>query len=101
MITLSKKNFKKEVLDSNSGMYYLVDFYADWCNPCKQLTPILNKINKRKDVKVGKIDVEMNPELVARYNIQNLPTVLIFQNGNVKNQCVGNISEQKLSRKLA
>lgn len=87
----------------NSDTPTLVDFYAEWCGPCKQMKPILESVkNTVKDqVRILKIDVDKNPQLAASFNIQGVPTLLLFKSGEVKWRQSGVVSTQQLNSTLA
>ncbi len=82
-------NFDAEVL--NSDVPVLVDFWAEWCMPCKMLTPTIEQLADQFDgkVKVGKVDTDSNRDTSVKYSVQAIPTVLLFQNGEVVNKFVG------------
>ena len=87
-ITITKSNFESEVLSSDKPV--LVDFWASWCGPCRMLAPVVAQIaDARDDVKVGKINVDEQPELAARYSVSSIPTVLVFKDGKVAGPPVG------------
>jgi len=87
-LKLNNSNFEKEILDS-TGLK-LVDFYADWCGPCKMVAPIIQEIaEERKDIVVGKINVDESYELAAKYNVSSIPTIILFNNGEEINRIVG------------
>lgn len=89
VIELTEANFDQEI--ANSSTPILVDFWATWCGPCKMIAPILDEIATEKagSVKVGKVDVDQNQAISARYGIRAIPTLLIFKNGEVREQIVG------------
>lgn len=88
VIKISKENFASEVLDSNRPI--LLDFYADWCGPCRMVGPIVSEIaNERSDVKVGKINVDEQPELAAQFKVMSIPMLTVIKNGKLENQVVG------------
>ena len=95
-LTLTDGNFKSEVLDSKIPV--LVDFWAEWCAPCKMVAPVVEKIAKEYigKLKVGKVNVDDNAETPTQYGIQGIPTLILFKDGQVVNQLVGFQSEQKL-----
>ena len=87
----------------NSEVPTLVDFYAEWCGPCKQMKPILESVkNTVKDqARILKIDVDKNPQLAASFNIQGVPTLVLFKSGEVKWRLSGVVSSQQLNSTLA
>ncbi|MBQ7334854.1 MAG: thioredoxin [Clostridia bacterium] len=88
VITLTTENFEAEVLKSNKTV--LVDFWASWCGPCRMLSPVVDEIaEERADIKVGKINVDEQEELAARYGIMSIPTLIVFKNGEIAQQTVG------------
>ena len=99
-VVLTDGNFKSEVLDSKIPV--LVDFWAEWCAPCRMVAPVVEKIAKdyAGKLKVGKVNVDDNSETPQRYGIQGIPTLILFRDGQVANQMVGFQSEQKLKNAI-
>ena len=95
-IKVTKQNFEQEVL--NSPIPVMVDFWADWCGPCKMLAPILSEIAEEYDgkIKVCKINVDEEAELSLKYRIVSIPTVLIFKDGELTNKSVGYVPKEEL-----
>ena len=81
-------NFENEILNCNKTA--LVDFYADWCGPCKMVSPIIEEIaNERTDIVVGKVNVDEIPRLAMKYNVNSIPTLIVFKDGAEINRIVG------------
>ena len=88
VLALNENNFEEEVLKSNNKV--LVDFYADWCGPCKMMSPIIDEIAEEKQgIKVGKVNVDNNQELAIKYDVMSIPTIMVFQNGMLVKTFIG------------
>lgn len=99
-ITLTTENFQSEVLKSDVPV--LVDFWAAWCGPCKMVAPIVEEIAKEYtgNVKVGKINVDDQPELASAFRIASIPTIMIFKNGKIIDTIIGYHSKDRLVQML-
>ena len=87
-ININKNNFQNEVL--NSEMPVLLDFWAPWCGPCRMVSPIVDEIAaERGDIKVGKVNVDEQPELAGQFGVMSIPTLVVMKGGKVVNQIVG------------
>ncbi|MBP5417172.1 MAG: thioredoxin [Clostridiales bacterium] len=95
-IVLTTENFEQEVL--KSSLPVVVDFWATWCGPCQMLAPVLEEVAEELDgkVKVGKVNVDDQAVLAMEYKISSIPTLLLFENGEIKNKGLGFIPKDKL-----
>ncbi|MBO7184575.1 MAG: thioredoxin [Oscillospiraceae bacterium] len=88
VIAINKENFHKEVMLSEKPV--LVDFWAPWCGPCRMVGPLVDEIaEERDDIKVGKINVDEEPELAAQFQIMSIPTLMVFKDGEVVSKTMG------------
>jgi len=94
-IKLTKENFQEEVMNSDKPV--LLDFWADWCGPCRRVGPALEEIAaERPDIKVGKINVDEQPELAAQFQIMSIPALMVVRGGQVVNSAVGAMPKKQI-----
>ena len=87
-VNINKSNFSEEVIHSDRPV--LLDFWAPWCGPCRMVGPIVDEIaQERADIKVGKVNVDEQPELASQFSVMSIPTLVVMKDGKVVNQTVG------------
>ena len=99
VLKITSKNFEEEVLKAEGPV--IIDFYADWCGPCKMMSPIIDNIAEETNgAKVGKINVDEAQDLAAMYNVMSIPTIIIFKDGKPYKKFVGVTSKENILNEL-
>lgn len=100
VVHIDGSNWDSEVINAESTV--LVDFWAEWCGPCRAIAPILDEISEELEgkLKIAKVDVDKAPELAGQFGVRSIPTLLVMQNGEVKEQMVGALGKADLLGKL-
>jgi thioredoxin 1 len=101
VIHIQGSNWKTDVMDSTLPV--LVDFWAEWCGPCKMIAPVLDELSAEMagQLKIAKVNVDENRDLAAQFNIRSIPSLLVFKGGQVKGQMVGAMNKTQLKDRLA
>lgn len=100
VIKLTNENFEAEALKSSVPV--LIDFYAEWCGPCKMVSPVIDKIaEERDDVKVCKVNVDDEMELASRYGVMSIPTIVVMKNGEIASAKVGFTPKGEIEKMLS
>ena len=99
-VAISDSSFQSEVLDSDKPV--LVDFWAEWCGPCKMIAPVLETIADEYDgsLKITKLDVDNNPQTSMKFGVMSIPTLLLFKNGEVVEKLIGFMPKERLLSKI-
>ena len=99
-VKLTDENFEAEVAQSDIPV--LVDFYADWCGPCKMMAPIVEELAEKYDgkVKICKLNVDEAATIAAKYRVMSIPTFILFKNGEVENKAVGGMEKKDLEKMI-
>lgn len=99
VLAVTKETYQKEVLESEKPV--LLDFWAPWCGPCQMLAPVLEEIAaERADLKIGKINVDEQPQLASQFGIMSIPTLLVFKDGKQVNQGIGYMPKENVLKLL-
>lgn len=95
VIKITKDNFQKEAVENSKTV--LLDFWAEWCGPCRMLSPIVDEIaEERSDIAVGKVNVDEEPELAASFQVTSIPTLVVMKGGQVVNRALGARPKQQV-----
>ena len=99
-VEVTDANFQQEVMKSETPV--LIDFWAAWCGPCKMIGPVVEEIAKEYEgkLKVGKVDVDNNPEISVQFGIRSIPTLMVFKGGKVVEQIIGAVPKKNLMEKV-
>ena len=100
VLNVTSENYESEILKSEKTV--LIDFYADWCGPCKMMSPVIDEIAEemKENVKVGKVNVDENQDLAMEYGVMSIPTIVVLKNGEVQKTFVGVTDKEEIKNAL-